>query len=554
MRDWPMQRTADGRWTLAVPEIGAGADYSYVLDGDLVRPDPCSRFQPEGVHGPSRVIDPGAYRWGDADWRGIAKDDLVIYEIHVGTFSGPGTYAGALERLDHVHDLGATAVELMPLAQAPGRWNWGYDGVDLYAPNHHYGTPDDLRRFVDVCHQRGLAVILDVVYNHLGPEGNYWGNFAPYFSHRHHTPWGPAFNFDGPGNGPVRQFIVENALYWLREYRFDGLRLDAIRLMRDDSSISITREIAEAVHQWSAGKTYPIHLIAESNVYDEVLLDRSIGAGAYDLLWNDEIPHALFSATLGQHRIDSRAYRGFADVGPALDAGYVFERNYQGEEIVRNPAPIRVELGSMMQGLQTHDQVGNHPEGRRLHQTASPELQKAAAALIQLHPAVPMCFMGEEFGPPSPFCFFVDFGDPHLRQAVVEGRMRDYHQHDWGTFVSPVEESTFLRSKLADVEAGEPGMFAWYRALIALRKEWKAVGILDPARLEVRADAEVGCFVLAYGGAVEVWVNLGATVLTLPSEGEILVHSAWRRFGGGMEENGAERILPVCSAAVISRL
>jgi 1,4-alpha-glucan branching enzyme len=324
--------------------------------------------------------------------------------------------------------------------------------------------------------------------------------------------------------------------------------------MRDDSSVSITREIAEAVHLWSAGRAYPVHLIAESNVYDEVLLDRSLGAGAYDLLWNDEIPHALFSATLGQHRIDSRTYRGFLDVGPVLDAGYVFERKYEGEEIVRNPAPIRVELGSMMQGLQTHDQVGNHPEGRRLHQTASPELQKAAAALIQLHPAVPMCFMGEEFGAPSPFCFFVDFGDPHLRQAVVEGRMRDYHQHDWDTFVSPVEESTFLRSKLADVDAGEPGMLSWYRALIALRKEWKAAGLLHSDRLQVRADAAAGCFVLAYGTEVEVWVNLGSAMTGLPTSGKICIHSEWERFGGALDENGAGRILPVCSAAVISRL
>jgi len=224
----------------------------------------------------------------------------------VGTFSPAGTYAGALERMDHILELGATAVELMPLAQAPCRWNWGYDGVNLFAPNHHYGSPDDLRHFVDVCHQRGLAVILDVVYNHLGPEGNYLWDFGPYFSNRHDTPWGPALNFDGPSNDPVRRFIVENAVSWLDEYHLDGLRLDAIRLMQDESEVHITQEIAEAVHAFAATRRFPVHLIAESNVYDPVLLDPAKATGTYDLLWNDEIPHALFSATLGQHRIDSR--------------------------------------------------------------------------------------------------------------------------------------------------------------------------------------------------------------------------------------------------------
>ena len=551
-RDLPMQRGEGGLWRVCVPGAEAGDDYSFVLDGQS-RPDPCSRFQPHGVHGASRVIDPASYRWRDSGWGGISKEDLVIYEIHVGTFSKAGTYAGALGRLDHILALGATAVELMPLAQTPGRWNWGYDGVDLFAPNHQYGTPDDLRHFVEVCHERGLAVILDVVYNHLGPEGNYLAEFAGYFSRRHHTPWGPAFDFDGPGSGPVRRFIVENALYWLREFHFDGLRLDAIRLMRDDSVPPITQEIAESIHSWASGRAYPVHLIAESNVHDATLLDRSLGGGAYDLLWNDEIPHAVFSATLGQHKIDSRTYRGFADVSQALDAGFVFERNYLGgDEIIRNPMSARVDLTAMMQGLQTHDQVGNHPEGSRLHQVASSELQRAAAALVLLHPAVPMCFMGEEFGAPSPFCFFVDFGDDHLRQAVVEGRIRDYHQHDWGQFISPLEESTFLRSKLADVADGDAGMLAWYRELIALRKSWKSAGILQPAHLKVRGEADSGLFVLNYRDEKEVWVNLGPQPVELPDGREAQIHSSWSRFGGAMEE-GQGRKLPAFSAAVISR-
>jgi malto-oligosyltrehalose trehalohydrolase len=555
IREHALEAKGGGWWQGLVKDARPGDDYWVVLDGETRRPDPRSRFQPQGVHGPSRLVDPSGYAWQDQGWRGIAKGDLVIYEIHVGTFSPEGTYEGALRRLDHLLDLGATAVELMPLAQAPGRWNWGYDGVNLFAPNHHYGSPDDLRRFVDVCHQRGLAVILDVVYNHFGPEGNYLWDFGPYFSRRHHTPWGPALNFDGASNLPVRQFVVENAVFWLEEYHLDGLRLDAIRLMQDDSEHHVTEEIARAVHRWAADQTRPIHLIAEANVHDPVLLDPVKGEGTYDLLWNDEIPHSLFSAVLGQHRIDARTYRGMEDLGQALDTGYVFERQRTGTDILRSGEPERCDLGSMMQGLQTHDQVGNHPEGRRLHQVASPTLQRAGAAMVLLHPAVPMCFMGEEFAAPSPFCFFVDFGDSHLRKAVVEGRKRDYHQHDWANFVSPVEEATFLRSKLCRLEAGDLGMWNWYRSLLALRKRWRASGLLDSGALSVEAKPEIGWFRLSYaGGAAQVVVNLGSEPVDFPGRDGVRLYSGWRRFGGEERDEQIPVSLPGVSAVVISQV
>lgn len=554
-REFPLERGDEGWWGALVGGARPGEDYWFVLDGETRRPDPRSRFQPQGVHGPSRVVDPTGYRWRDRGWRGIAREDLVIYELHVGTFSPEGTYRGATRRLDHLLDLGATAVELMPLAQAPGRWNWGYDGVNLFAPNHHYGNPDDLRGFVDDCHARGLAVILDVVYNHFGPEGNYLWDFGPYFSRRHQTPWGPALNFDGPSNGAVRRFTVENAVYWLEEYHFDGLRLDAVRLMQDESEPHITVEIARAVHRWAAGRAYPVHLIAEANVHDPVLVDPALGEGAYDLLWNDEIPHALFSAVLGQHRIDARVYRGLEDLGRVLDSGFVFERERTGIGIVRNDNPERCDLRRMMQGLQTHDQVGNHPAGRRLHQVASPALQRVGAAIVMLHPAVPMCFMGEEFAASSPFCFFVDFGDDHLREAVVEGRKRDYHQHDWGTFLSPVEEETFLRSKLCALEDGDQGMWNWYRALIALRKAWRAAGVLDPGGLVVEGRPEDGWFRMGLGaGAAEVVINLGRTPIRSPARESVVLYSGWNRFGGKLGDQIIPEELPECSALVISRL
>lgn len=544
-----MEPDGHGFFTLTAKEAQSGDRYQFLLDGHLARPDPCSRFQPEGVHGPSEIVDPASYRWMDGDWRGIPRQDLVVYEIHPGTFTEAGTYAAACDRLGHVLDLGATAVELLPLAQTPGRWNWGYDGVNLYAPNHNYGTPDDLRRFVDTCHHLGLAVILDVVYNHLGPEGNYWADYGAYFSSRHRTPWGPALNFDGPQNRPVRDWIIQNAVYWLEEFHLDGLRLDAIHLMHDESQLHIRSEISAAVHEFAATRPYPIHLIAESNVHDQKLLDPPPAGSGYDLLWNDEIPHALFSTALGQHHVHSRTYRGAPDLERTLRAGFVFEWHPGGREIVRTDACPNADLAAMLQGLQTHDQIGNHPLGLRLHQVASPELQQIGAALILLHPAVPMCFMGEEFAAPSPFCFFVDFGDPRVRQAVVEGRKRDYAHHNWSTFLSPLDEETYRRSKLAPVEHGLPTMLAWYRALIALRKELRSSGILLPERLEVQHEVTSDLFTLCYARTWRVIVNLGSQSVCLPENVDLRLHSRWPEFGGTFTR-GLTRELPAVSAAV----
>ncbi len=547
---FPLERQGDGWFSGTLPGLVPGDRYRYVLDERVARPDPCARFLPDGVHGWSALVDPAAFRWEQGAWEGVAKRDLVIYEIHVGTFTRPGTYEAALQRLDHLLALGATAVELLPLAQAPGRWNWGYDGVGLHAPNHNYGTPDDLRRFVDVCHRRGLAVILDVVYNHFGPEGNYLAEFAPFFSRRHDTPWGPMPDF---GKRPVRDFVVGNAIHWLEEYRFDGLRLDAVRLMRDDGEPHILHEIEAAVHGWATGRGYPVHLIAEANVHDPALLDGAEEAATYDLLWNDEIPHAFFSATLGQHRIDQRTYRGSRDLGRALSHGFVFARDREGVAIIRDEISGPAELESMVQGLQTHDQVGNHPEGLRLHQVASPELQRTGAALLLLHPAVPLCFMGEEFAAPTPFCFFADFEDTRLREAVVAGRKEAYHQHDWGRFPCPLEEQTFLRSKLGSPDEGDPGMLTWYRALLALRRDWIRAGVLRAGRLQVRCDEASGFVTLDYGQGFRVLANPGPGAVPVIGLAGMILHSAWRQFGGERADGAVEDPeLPARSAAVCS--
>lgn len=546
----PLSPGPDGTFAATIAEAKPGDRYRFLLDGHLARPDPCSRFQPEGVHGPSQIIDPSGFAWSHGDWRGVPRSSLIVYELHVGTFTAAGTYEAALERLDHILDLGATAVELLPLAQTPGRWNWGYDGVGLYAPNHRYGSPGDLRRFVDACHGRGLAVIVDVVYNHLGPEGNYWADFGPYFSSRHRTPWGPALNFDGAARQPVRQWIIQNALYWLREFRLDGLRLDAIHLMQDESRPHIVTELALAVREFAAGLPYPVHLIAESNVHDQALLDPPPAGSGYGLLWNDEIPHALFSAALGQHHMQSRTYQGTPDLIQALDTGFVFQWSADGRCIQRSAPGPRAELGSMLQGLQTHDQIGNHPLGYRLHQVASPQFQQAAAALILLHPAIPLCFMGEEFAAPSPFCFFVDFSDARMRRAVVEGRKRDYAHQDWRSFVSPLDEESFLRSKLPPPGQGHPGMLAWYRALIAQRKDWLSAGALHSGGLQAGHDAATGVFTLRYGACRGVFVNLGPQSAPLPPAGQLLLHSRWPEFGGTLPRDQTAS-LPPFSAAVV---
>jgi len=546
---YPLAAEEEGEFRGVVP-LSPGDRYRVLLDSHLARPDPCSRFQPEGVHGPSAIIDPLAFRWHDDEWTGISRSELVVYEVHVGAFTEEGTYASARNKLDHVLELGATAIELLPLAQTPGRWNWGYDGVDLFAPNHRYGHPDELREFVDTCHQRGLAVLLDVVYNHLGPEGNYLADFGPYFSRNHRTPWGPALNYDGPQCRRVREYVIENALYWLREFHFDGLRIDAIRLMQDDSDRPIASELAAAVRDFAAGRSHPIHLIAEANIHDQALMDPPPDGSGYDLLWNDEIPHAFFSATLGQHQIDTRIYQGTADLRRTLDTGYVFERHRNGRDILRSESHPRTDLDSILQGLQTHDQIGNHPEGHRFHQIGSHRLQRVAAALVLLHPAIPLCFMGEEFAASTPFCFFVDFEDERLRTSVVEGRKRDYAHYNWETFLSPVEAETFHRSRLGPVAEGDPGMLAWYTALVALRKDWRADGILLADHLTVEHDEARQLFTLSYLSTHRVRANLGTERAQLPADADIQLHSEDPRFAGSGSPEDSSHELPAVSAAV----
>ncbi len=478
--------------------VGVGSRYYCSFDGGPRRPDPASHFQPDGVHGPSQVV-PRGFAWTDSDWQGVPRHLLVIYELHIGAFTEAGTFRAAAERLDELIDLGITAIELMPIADCAGRWNWGYDGVCLFAPNRNYGTTDDLKSLINAAHAKGLAVILDVVYNHLGPEGNYLGDAGPYLSPRHSTAWGAAPNFDDPEHGSeLRRFFIANAINWLDEYHFDGLRVDAIHCMKDDSECHVTTELSQVVRSWSKLAKRPAMLIAETNVFDpEMLAPVSMGGADFDAQWCDDFLHSVFAVVKpGEHRCHRR-YESGSDLDQTLRLGYVHEGTLRNERGRVQPS-ASVEFSGLVYSIQHHDFIGNHPLGKRLHQLTSVETQRAASALLLLSPSIPMLFMGEEFCCENPFQFFVDFGDADLRTAVVEGRKREYPQHDWSTGVLPTDAVAFHDSKIGSVLNGDGAMRAWYRDLLKHRMRWIGSGILQQQHLVVESCVDAGIFILRY--------------------------------------------------------
>jgi maltooligosyltrehalose trehalohydrolase len=429
-RDVPLERGPDGFFTCHDERARAGSRYAFSFDASELRvPDPASRFNPDDVHAPSEVIDPAAFLWSDVKWRGRPWRDAVIYELHVGTFTGAGTYDGAERKLDYLADLGITAIELMPLADTPGRGNWGYDGVLPFAPEHGFGRPEALKRFIQSAHERGIMMLLDVVYNHFGPDGNYLGHYAPqFFTARHHTPWGNAINFDDVGSGVVRQFFIHNALYWLEEYHFDGLRLDAVHSFVDDSNPSFLRDLAAAVQRLSLPR--PVHLVLE-NDHNEANLLRRDSAGkpeAYTAQWNDDVHHVLHVLLTGETR---GHYGDYERPGEQLLRGLLEGFIYQGETSRYRRGAERGEPSAELPGdafvnfLQNHDQIGNRPDGKRLWMLLPPERMLAAETLLALLPTPLLMFMGDEFHAPSPFPFFCDFKG-ELANAVTEGRRREF--------------------------------------------------------------------------------------------------------------------------------
>lgn len=491
VRILPMTKLARGYWHLLAEEIMPGTDYFYQLDNVIERPDPASSSQPHGVHGPSRVIDQSAFKWTDQDWRGHVLGKLIIYELHVGTFTPAGTFAGVIPRLAELKALGITAIELMPVAQFPGERNWGYDGASPFAVQNSYGGLQGLKELVDACHSQGLSVVLDVVYNHLGPEGNYLSDFGPYFANRYRTPWGDAINFDGPGGDEVRNYFIENALYWLRQFHVDALRLDAIHGIYDFSAKPFLQELAEKVDNFAdeQGRTFP--LIAESDLNDARVI-HSIDQGGYglDAQWNDDFHHALHTLLTGEKQGYYADFGAVEDLAKAYREGFVYSWSYSeyrqrhhGNSSADRPAKQLVVCS------QNHDQVGNRTGGERLITLVGFDAAKLAAAAVLFSPYIPLLFMGEEYAEEAPFPFFVDFADAELQAAVSSGRKKELQGLNWpGEPPDPNALDTFLRAKLtwqARCQAEHRVMLDFYRELISLRRNLPPLALLDKQQLEV---------------------------------------------------------------------
>jgi maltooligosyltrehalose trehalohydrolase len=477
-------RDAEGTFDILLEDARAGDRYGYRLDGGELRPDPASRFQPEGVHGPSQVVDPYAFEWTDARWSG-APADLVVYELHVGTFTPEGSFRAAAERLPYLRDLGITAIELMPVADFPGLRNWGYDGVCLYAPSRAYGRPDDLRGLVDEAHRLGLAVILDVVYNHLGPDGAYLPAFNPeYLSERHGTPWGRAINLDGPGAHMVRRFIIDNARHWIGEYHLDGLRLDATHALIDDSPVTFVAELAAEVRA-AAGRPIVIHAEDHRNLA-AMIDDAERGGWGLDGVWADDFHHAMRRYLAGDSHGYYADYAGTtSEIAQALREGWLLSGQPTRTGRPRGTDPSAVPMSRCIACLQNHDQIGNRALGDRLTDAVAPESWRAASTVLLTSPLTPLLFMGQEWAASTPFQFFTDLPE-YVGRLVTEGRRMEFAAFPGfsdptarGRIPDPQAVSTFAASRLVWEERDAPPhgkVLALYRALLALRREHPPLG------------------------------------------------------------------------------
>ncbi len=505
----PMTRLADGWWEATVAAAGPGCDYGFVLDGEGPFPDPRSPWQPRGVHGLSRRVDHGAFAWSDAGFRARPLSEAVVYELHLGTFTPEGTFAAAVARLDHLVELGITHVQLMPVNEFNGPRGWGYDGVDLFAPHHAYGSPDDLKRLVNACHVRGLAVLLDVVYNHLGPSGNYLGRFAPYFTPRYHTPWGEAVNVDGPDSDEVRAFFCANARQWLRDYHCDGLRLDAVHALLDTRAVTFLEELGVEVRRLSAELGRPLVLIPESDLNDPRLLwPPERGGLGLEAQWSDDFHHALHAALTGERAGYYQDFGALGDLAKALAQAYVYDGRPSVHRRRRHGRPP-TGLGGhrFLAYAQNHDQIGNRAGGERLSQLVSPGRLKLAAALVLTSPFVPLLFQGEEWGARTPFLYFTAHPEPGLAKAVREGRRQEFAAFGWPpeTIPDPQDPRTFARSQLDWSELAHPlhaDLLDWHRRLLRLRQREPDLtdGRLD--RVRTRCDEAQRWLVLERGRIV----------------------------------------------------
>lgn len=545
-----MLRDTGGRYWIQLADQVPGRRYGFRLDGGPVRPDPASRWQPQGVHSASALWCPNTFHWQDHSWSGGPLVDLVIYELHTGTFTPQGNFAAIIPRLRELRDLGITALELMPIAQFPGNHGWGYDGVHWFAVQESYGGPLELQRLVDACHSHGLGVILDVVYNHLGPEGNYLGEFGPIFTDRHHTPWGSAINFDGPDSLGVRDLVLDNVRLWIRDFHVDGLRLDAVHAIYDDSSHSILAEIKQVAVDEARRLGRSVHVIAESNLNDVKVLCREADGGyELDAQWSDDFHHAVHALLTGER---DGYYVDFSDpprqLAKAIENVFVFDGGFSSYRQRCHGRPVGGHGGErFIISIQTHDQVGNRAHGERFGELLTPAQLRLAAGLLLLTPNLPLLFMGEEYGETNRFAFFCDFGDPTLREAVTRGRQREFDGFAWARELpdpnSPATRDAAVLSWNWPAETWHAGLRSLYRELLALRRGhpalrdfrhrtarlWPGTGTPMILVLERGEHGSPQNQLAAVFNLLDRAVNVASIVA---EAGEVLLCSDDRRFGG----------------------
>ncbi len=511
-----------GWWEATAEGAGPGTRYAFTLDDGPPRPDPRSPSQPEGVHRPSEIVDHSSFSWRDSGWRGLPLPGSVLYEVHVGTFTGPGTFDALIERLPYLVDLGIDGVELLPVAEFPGDYGWGYDGVDLFAPHHCYGGPEGLKRLVDACHAHGLGVVMDVVYNHLGPSGNYLAEFGPYFTHRHHTDWGAAVNFDEAESDEVRRFVIDNALMWLRDYHCDGLRIDAVHAIADKSPIHILEQLSAEVDALACHLHRPLFLIGESDLNEPRLVQRRDHGGyGLDAAWADDWHHAVHALLTGEQNGYYSDFGSLSTVAKALRQAWVYDGQWSRyRRRTRGRRPTGLDGNRFVVSSQNHDQVGNRAKGERLGHLTSTARIKVAAALLLTGPFMPMLFQGEEWAATSPFQYFADMDDENLRRAVRDGRRREFAAFGWNPedIPDPGDRRTLERSKLDWSElpnALHADVLDWYRQLIGLRHALPALS--DPRLEENRVFWDEGAgWVVAQRGQYLVAASLAPDTVVLP--------------------------------------
>jgi maltooligosyltrehalose trehalohydrolase len=556
---YPMSGPDDtGWWNASLDAADNGTNYAFVLnDGATAYPDPRGLWQPHGVHGPSRVYDHAAFVWNDNRWQGPPLPGAVIYEMHVGTFTTAGTFDAAIERLPYLFELGITHIELMPVAEFPGKFGWGYDGVALFAVKDLYGGPDGLKRFVDACHSSGLAVLMDVVYNHFGPVGNYTTKFGPYLTHRHNTPWGDAVNFEEAGADEARRFFCDNALMWMRDYHVDGLRLDAVHEFVDRSAIHFMEQLSAEVEILSTTLERELVLIAESDLNDpKVVKPREAGGYGLDAQWSDDFHHALF--TILNVEAEGKGYYvdfgSFEKLAKALTNVFVYDGVYSRYRRHTHGRPVYgLSAHHFIGFIQNHDQVGNRAKGDRLEHIVGIDRAKVAAGIVLMSPCIPLLFQGEEFASSSPFQYFADHEDPEMATAVREGRKREFAAFGWNPddIPSPDEAATFERSKLKWGEVGDGPhgeMLEWFRQLIRLRRHSPSLNDGDLSHLKVKFDEEKRWLTMARG-QVLVLCNIGAEPAALENPGKFPLVLASR---GDIEIAGDKVLLPPGSIAILS--